>query len=50
MVFGFYTETLEDLVFYKELGEEKFWARPLDMFKEYVPGTDQLRFKFIGNN
>lgn len=44
---GKHTETLEGLVFYRSMDNNNLWARPLDMFKECVPGTDKLRFEFV---
>ena len=46
-----HSETMEDLVIYKELfGEGKVWARPASMFYQMVNIDGNLvpRFKFIG--
>lgn len=50
---GKHSETLEDLVFYEALYDNKmskFWARPVKMFTEEVVATDgtkKQRFTFI---
>jgi hypothetical protein len=50
---GKHSETLEDLVFYEALYENKvskFWIRPLEMFTEKViapDGTKKKRFEFV---
>ena len=50
---GKHSETLEDLVFYEALYENKvskLWARPLLMFMEEViapDGTKKKRFEFV---
>ncbi|OHA26618.1 MAG: hypothetical protein A3C06_01795 [Candidatus Taylorbacteria bacterium RIFCSPHIGHO2_02_FULL_46_13] len=48
-----HTETLEDLVVYKALYENKtanLWVRPLKIFMESVEveGKKMLRFEYIG--
>ena len=42
-----HSETLEDLVVYKDLDDESIWARPYNMFlekvdKEKYPDVDQV--------
>jgi len=50
---GKHSETLEDLVFYKALYDNKMsklWARPVNMFTEEVVAPDGIkkqRFTFI---
>lgn len=41
-----HSETQEQLVIYRELDNNKLWARPLSMFKEQVThdGTTEPRF------
>lgn len=53
---GRHSETLEEVVIYKHLGETKFgkdslWVRPKAMFLEDVTidGKQIPRFKFIGD-
>jgi hypothetical protein len=44
------TETLEELVIYREMKDNgKWWARPLSMFEETVikDGIEKPRFEFI---
>ena len=47
------SETLEDLVIYKDMNSDKFWARKKDMFlskvdKEKYPNvTQEYRFELI---
>jgi hypothetical protein len=45
-----HSETLEDLVIYKEIPDGEFWARPEKMFLEEVDfkGKKVQRFKYIG--
>lgn len=48
-----HTETEETLIVYFDITKpNEFWARPLDMFNEYVNlnGADQLRFEPISEN
>lgn len=48
-----HTETQEDLVIYRHIGEEKVYARPLEMFnsrvdREKYPNVEQeYRFEII---
>ncbi len=44
-----HTETLQDLVIYKEEGKQELWARPLNIFIELVEHEGDLvrRFKPI---
>ena len=44
-----HSETLEDLVIYKSVDEEKVWARPLEMFLDnvMVDGEEVERFKLV---
>jgi hypothetical protein len=52
---GKHSETLEDLVFYEALYDNKLsklWARPIAMFTEEVVASDGVkkpRFTFISN-
>ena len=46
-----YSETLEDMVVYRELfGENRLWVRPAGMFEEDVEkdGIKTPRFEYIG--
>lgn len=48
---AFHSETLEEMVVYKELyGEGRLWARPLGMFLEEVEidGKTRPRFEYLG--
>jgi len=51
---GKHSETLEDLIFYEALYDNKIsklWARPLAMFAEEIvalDGTKKKRFEFVG--
>ena len=53
---GKHSETLEDLVFYEALYDNKMsklWARPVKMFTEEVvapDGTKKQRFTFVSDN
>ena len=44
-----HSETLEDFVLYKRIGEEQLWIRPREMFFEKVEKDGELvpRFKYI---
>ena len=44
------TETMEDMVIYRHLGTDEYWARPYDMFnslvdKEKYPDVEQ-KYRF----
>jgi hypothetical protein len=41
---GLETESQQPLTAYKNPEKNKWWFRPADMFNEYVPRTQQLRF------
>lgn len=49
-----HTETQEDLVIYRRLGDSKMYARPIHMFlsdvdkKKYPKCTQAKRFKYLG--
>jgi hypothetical protein len=48
-----HTETGEDLVIYHHVGEDRLFARPIDMFfskvdkKKYPDATQEYRFEII---
>ncbi len=44
---GKHTETLDELVFYRSLNDNKMWARPVEMFYGLVDGTELYRFQFV---
>ena len=50
-----HSETMEDMVIYKHLGTNEYWARPYDMFnslvdKEKYPDIfDKYRFEEVDN-
>ena len=40
------TETLEDLVVYQSMDTGEFWARPTEMFFEYIETDEYKGFRF----
>lgn len=42
-----HSETLEDLVVYKEIGKDQLWARPKEMFFQQVEKDGKKVSRFI---
>ena len=42
-----HSETLEDMIVYSSLDDNKTWVRPYSMWNEVIDGKGTLRFKLI---
>lgn len=45
--FAVHSETLEDMIVYQSLYDDKIWARPKTMWNEIVDNNGTLRFTLI---